>query len=147
MKSLARSAYLSDLDDDPTAVRATLGSLVRGPALAVDRDTPLRDVRRLLLQHRVPAIAVVDRTSCLVGLVTRTDVLGLGDDECTAGDAMSGFVFALPLESTIEKAAALMAHEGVGQVVITRNGNELAGMVSALDIARHVAIEAGYLAD
>ena len=49
------------------------------------------------------------------------------------------------IESTIERAAALMAHECVGQVVITRNGNELAGMVSALDIARHFAIEAGYL--
>ncbi|NVB83859.1 MAG: CBS domain-containing protein [Kofleriaceae bacterium] len=146
MKSVARSAYLSDFDDDPTSIRATLGSLIRGPALAVELETPLAEVRRMLVASRVPAIAVVDDKSSLVGLVTRTDVLRHCDDECTAADAMSGFVFALPIESTIEKAAALMAHEGVGQVVITRNGNELAGMISALDIARHFAIEAGYLA-
>lgn len=145
MKSVARSAYLSDFDDDPTSIRATLGSLIRGPAPAVELDTPLAVVRRMLVASRVPAIAVVDDNDSLVGLVTRTDVLRLCDNECTAADAMSGFVFALPIESTIEKAAALMAHEGVGQVVITRNGNELAGMVSALDIARHFAIEAGYL--
>jgi hypothetical protein len=40
----------------------------------------------------------------------------MSDDECTAADAMNGLVFA-----------------------------SLAGMISALDIARHFAVEAGYL--
>ncbi|MDX2091718.1 MAG: CBS domain-containing protein [Kofleriaceae bacterium] len=59
---------------------------------------------------------------------------------------MSSFVFALPLDSTIEAAAALMALEGVSQVVVTNCHGELAGIVSALDIARHVAVRAGYIA-
>jgi CBS domain-containing protein len=40
-----------------------------------------------------------------------------------------------------------MAYEGVGQVIVIGPGGELLGMVSAVDIARYVAIEAGYLVE
>jgi CBS domain-containing protein len=148
MKSVAviPVCELTDFEDEPTAVLATLGSLVREPAIVVELETPLAEVRHLLLSRRVPAIAVVDDDDNLRGLVTRTDVLALGDmADATACDAMSGFVFALPSEASIEQAAALMALEGVGQIVVTRHRGELAGMVSAVDIARHLAVEAGYL--
>ena len=65
----------------------------------------------------------------------------------TAGEAMSHFVFALPREAAIERAAALMAYEGVGQIVVTDRGGALVGIVSALDITRHYAIRSGYLAE
>jgi len=56
-------------------------------------------------------------------------------------------VFALRPSAAIEKAAALMAYEGVGYIAVTGVGGELLGLVSALDVARHFAIEAGYLVD
>ena len=140
MKALSRV----DFDDIPTTVLATLGSLVRTPAIVIDSATPLADVRKLLAQRRVPAIAVVDGTLELRGIITRTDVLRWPPDG-TAADAMSGFVFALPATAAIEKAAALMAYEGVGQIVVTGSDGELLGMVSALDITRHLAESAGYL--
>ena len=102
----------------------------------------------MLVQHRVPAVAVVDGVDELRGVITRTDVLRLVDDaDATAGDAMSSFVFVLPARSSVEKAAALMAYEGVGQIVVTGPGSEVVGMVSALDVARYFAIEAGYLVE
>jgi CBS domain-containing protein len=52
---------------------------------------------------------------------------------------MSGFVFALPATSSVEQAAALMAYEGVGQIVVTGAGGKLLGMVSALDLVRYYA--------
>jgi CBS domain-containing protein len=143
MKSLARD-LVDAFEDSPTGVIDTLGSLIVRPALAVSMTTPLGDVARLLLQHRVPAIAVIDGDH-LCGLVTRTDVLRtLDEDSATAGDAMSFYVFALPERASIEKAAALMAYEGVGQICVTGDGGVLLGMVSALDVARHFAVEAGY---
>jgi CBS domain-containing protein len=109
--------------------------------------TPLSEVSRMLLQNRVPAIAVVDGDH-LIGLVTRTDVLRSQDENhATASDAMSVYVFALPARASIEKAAALMAYEGVGQICVTGDGGVLLGMVSALDVARHYAVEAGYLVE
>ena len=138
MKALARS-FLDAFEDTPTAVIDCLGALVRAPAVVVAVGTPLAEVRRILVQRRVPAVAVVDGTH-LCGLVTRTDVLRGHDLDATAtvDDAMSGFVFALPARAPIERAAALM-------VVVTGAGGELLGMVSAVDLASHFAVCAGYL--
>jgi CBS domain-containing protein len=146
MKSLARE-YVDAFEDIPTAVLDTLGSLIMRPAVVVSSETPLCEVSRMLLQHRVPAIAVV-KGDHLCGLVTRTDVLSARDEShSTAADAMSHYVFALPARSSIEKAAALMAWEGVGQICVTTDDGILLGMVSALDVARHYAVEAGYLVE
>ena len=139
MKSLARD-FVDAFEDIPTAVLDTLGSLIARPAVAVSTGTPLGEVSRMLCQHRVPAVAVVDGDDHLCGLVTRTDVL-------RAHDEVSHYVFALPARSTIEKAAALMAYEGVGQICVTGDDGTLLGMVSALDVARHYAVEAGYLVE
>ena len=147
MKSLARE-FVDAFEDIPTAVLDTLGSLIARPAIAVLTGTPLCEVSRMLLQHRVPAVAVVDSDDHLCGLVTRTDVLRAKDESrSTAADAMSHYIFALPARSSIEKAAALMAWEGVGQVCVTGDDGNLLGMVSALDVARHYAVEAGYLVE
>jgi CBS domain-containing protein len=137
-------------DDEDVATKEIwlIGRLVTAPASVIDQDTPLAVARELLLERRVPAIAVVDATRSLRGLLTRTDLLRTlaKDPEATAGDAMSGFVFALPQDSTVEAAAALMAYEEVGQVVVVDAGGALVGIVSALDVARHVAMRAGLLA-
>jgi CBS domain-containing protein len=135
-------------DEEPTDVLGALGTLVSTPISIVQPDTPISEVLKLLVELRIPAVAVVDRCGAIGGIVTRTDVLRelARGDHASAGDAMSGFVFALSARSTVERAAALMAYEGVGQVVVTGSRGELVGMVSALDIARYFAVSAGYLA-
>ena len=121
-------------------VMTALGTLVLQPAIAISAATPIEEVGRLLVRHRVPALAVVDGAHHVRGLVTRTDVLRLLDEPLTtAGDAMTCVVFALPEGADVERAAALMAYEGVGQIVVTGHRGELVGMVSALDLARYYA--------
>lgn len=134
-------------DEEPTAEIWVLGSLIRGPAAALPLEAPLSAARELFLEHRVSAIAVVDGTR-LIGVITRTDVLrdAAKDPEPRIADCMSGFVLAMPADASIDAAAALMATEQVGQVMVTNTRGELVGIVSALDIARHVARKAGYLA-
>jgi len=140
MRSLAHC-----FEDEVTDVLDRLGALVRHPALTVSAHTPLAEVRGLLVHHREPAIAVIDDDGHLCGILTRTDVLRAhGDPEATAETAMSSFVFTLPPSAYVEKAAALMAVEGVGQVLVVERDGRLLGMVSAVDIARHFAALAGY---
>jgi len=134
-----------EFDDEPTPVVANLGGLMRGRSVVVAEDTPLDEVRRLLVEYRVPAVAVVDPDGHLRGLVTRTDVLRVTQPGARAIDAMSGFVFALPATAPVEKAAALMAYEGVGQVIVTSARGTLLGMVSAIDIVRYFALVTGQL--
>lgn len=139
--------WIEACDDEPTTEIALLATLISQPIVTMSEAAPLAVARDLLVEQRVPAIAVIAPDGALRGLVTRTDVLrGQDDPNATVSDVMSGVVFALPVDSSIECAAALMAIEGVGQVVVTAGDGGLLGMVSALDIARHLAIRAGYLA-
>lgn len=147
---LAFSETYADDDSWPDEVTRhvkLLGSLEHGPVVAVLDTMPLFDLAALLTDQRVSAIVIVDETRALRGLVTRTDVIlalvqGVA---ATAADVMSTLVFALGEDATIECAAALMAVEEVGQIVVTGECGELVAVVSALDIARHVAVAAGYL--
>ncbi len=113
----------------------------------VEEATPVAEIGRLFVDLRIPAIAVIDDEDCLRGLITRTDVLrSIDAPMATAEDVMSCYVLSLPASSSIECAAALMATEGVGQIVVTAESGEALGVVTALDVARHVATRAGYLA-
>lgn len=138
------TAKAFDLDrDEVTKEIETLAALARRPFVIVAPETPITDVRRHFIELRVPAILVVDEGDNLAGIVTRTDVLRSHGD-ARARDAMSAAVFVLPIYASVERAAALMAYEGVGQIVVTDDG-ALVGVVSALDLVRHYAVEAGYL--
>jgi len=141
MKLLAMDAFD---DDEVTGELYTLGGLLETPVQTVHERTPIAEVRTLLAELRVPAIIVIDATRTLKGVITRTDVLR-APRECAAEDVMSRFVFSLPREASVERAAALMALEHVAEIVVTGEGGEMVGLVSAFDIARHVAMRAGYI--
>ena len=140
------SSVARTFEDEVTNEVETLAALARKPTIAVAPDTPISDVRRQFIELRVPAILVVDGHDRLLGILTRTDVLRSHGD-ALATDALSSVVFVLPHYATVERAAALMAYEGVGQIVITDDEGALIGIVSALDLVRHYAVEAGYLVD
>jgi CBS-domain-containing membrane protein len=132
----------------------------------VGESASMDDLRELLVergQHCVPVVAAQGRP---IGVITQTDLLRIvgraeadmegephGGEaarrarELTAGDIMTSMVFALPVTASIEQAAALMAYEGVEQIVVTGMGGEVAGVVRALDVARRCARSAGYLVD
>jgi CBS domain-containing protein len=128
-----------DFDEEPTRLVETIGGLVRGPAIAVGTELPLREVRRLLVDYRVAAIAVIDDDDVLVGLVTRTDVLRVDHATASAVDAMSTSLVSLPETAPIAKAAALVASEGVSQIVVFDHDESLLGIVSAVDLVRYFA--------
>jgi CBS domain-containing protein len=131
-------------EDEVTRELETLAALARHPTVIVAPDTPMAVVRRKFVEHRVAAILVADADDNLLGILTRTDALR-SEPDAQARDALSGIVFVLPMFASVERAAALMAYEGVGQIVLTGEDGELVGVVSAVDIVRHYAIEAGYL--
>jgi CBS domain-containing protein len=151
MKSLeaiplfSRTRTWVEEEDEPTSEIFVLGSLVHQPATTLDQQASIGTACDLFVDLRIPAIAVIDGDE-LCGILTRTDVLRAMRDQPDArvGEAMSSFVLVMPVESTIESAAALMAVEQVGEVIVTRNG-DLVGLVSVADIARHVARRAGVL--
>lgn len=123
-----------------------IDDLPPSPLVTVAEYASLAELARLFVERFVSAVGVVNDNEQLIGVVTRTDVLGnLGVTGATAVDAMSGLVF-LEADSTIECAAALMVLEGVGHVIVVSPRGEPCGVITALDIARRIAARAGYLA-
>jgi CBS domain-containing protein len=115
----------------------------------VSEQEPIQSLRRLLVDRHAPAVTVIGRHGRPVGIVTRTDLLRALDDRAgrpqIAAEVMNALVYTLPITASVEQAAALMSYEGIQQIVITDLDGHVAGQVSALDIARHYAREAGYL--
>lgn len=130
--------------DEITRELETLASLAHQPTVIVAPDTPIAEVRARFIGERVAAILVVDGADNLIGILTRTDALRAAPEQ-SAQDVLSGVVFVLPMFASVERAAALMAYEGVGQIVVTDGNGALVGIVSAIDLVRHYAVVAGYL--
>jgi IMP dehydrogenase len=133
------STARDDLDDDLTRI----GDLVPGPPLTIGETATVADARRLLVQYRVPAIAVLGDRDELRGIVTRTDVLGADDLTAPIAGVMSMYLVAVRPGASILRAAALLACENIGQVIVIGADGSLLGIVGAADIARYFAMSAG----
>jgi CBS domain-containing protein len=123
-----------DFEEGPTATFATLAAIAQPVAVATP-STPLAEIRAMLAQQRVPAIAVADDHENLRGVITRSEALRA--IEGVAADVMIAGGFALAAGSTVEAAALMMARESIGYVIIVGDGGRLVGVISALDVLRH----------
>jgi CBS domain-containing protein len=138
---------------EPRAPRPGLGSVMSAEFACVKEAASFSRLRELLVERSQHCVLVVGAEGRPVGVVTQTDLLRALDDPGMrapgprAGQVMTALVFALPVTATIEQAAALMAYEGVQQIVVTGMGGRVAGIVRALDVARRCARSAGYLVD
>lgn len=138
---------------EPRAPRPGLGSVMSADVACVKESTPFSRLRELLVERSQHCVLIVGAEGRPVGVVTQTDLLRALEDPRrrapgpTAGEVMTALVFALPVTASVEQAAALMAYEGVQQIVVTGMGGRVAGIVRALDVARRFARSAGYLVD
>lgn len=127
------------------AMACGVDQIMRPLPPTVLEDAPVGVLRELLLERRARAVPVVDRDGRPIGVVTAADLLR--GDGGTAGDVMSPHVLALPITAILAQAAALIAYEGVSEIVIADLHGRVAGVLGALDITRWCARAAGYLVD
>lgn len=131
---VGNDCFLGDLVDPDSAVRLSAG-------------TRASRVRDLFLKHGIGAAPVIDEHSRPVGILATSDLLAAADrlEEATVEDVMTAFVFSLPVRASLGQAAALMAYEGVGQLVVVDDAGSFAGLVTALEVARWMGRTAGYV--
>src|SRR3990172_565065 len=121
------------------------------PVITVSPDTPLKDVARLLLQHRISAAPVVTEEGDLLGLVSEADLMPLEAVPArrilplprrplprTAGQAMSQPVVAVQSSDTLPHVARLMLDKRVKHVPVLE-GDRVVGIISRRDILRVLA--------
>lgn len=118
-------------------------------------DAPVREATRVLLEHRVAALPVVDDDGRLVGIVSELDLLRdrlVSDPRShvwppvsqgpppprTVADVMTREVYALTEADDAATFADLMAESGVKSVPVVR-GERVVGVVGRRDLLRRLA--------
>ncbi len=97
---------------DSTIVSAAMSE----PALSVRPDDPIEVAARLLLEHRIGGLPVVDAAGKVIGIVTETDLLrGFLDGSAGEHAARIDFHFSAPRQGFSD---AVRAVEGAGGTVL-----------------------------
>jgi CBS domain-containing protein len=126
-----------------------LAAMMTDDIECVRKGVRLDELRRLLISRDQQALPVVDERGRPIGIVSRVDVLPFNiDDRRLASEVMTSFATTVSELASPEEAAALMALEGVHQLPVVSAGLDrtVVGTVSALDVARWIARDRGYLA-
>jgi CBS domain-containing protein len=135
--------------------------------VCVRTDTTIAEVARLLLEHRISGLPVVNGNSEVVGIVTQTDLFlkekrvpfsmtsapVLFDEWAdtqqlpeqfhaaegrTVEQIMTSDVICAPIDAEIGELAKLMMEHHVKRIPILENG-KLAGIVTRHDLIQHMA--------
>ena len=112
---------------------------------AVERSAQLGEARRLMLEHDVHHLPVVEGHA-LVGVISDRDIkLFLGPElgspdprEAVVADAYQSEAYAVELDTPIDTVAREMLRRRIGSALVTRNG-KLAGLFTVTDACRFIA--------
>lgn len=125
-----------------------IGSILVGKraVISVTAATPVREVTRLLHDHRIGAVLVVDGDD-IVGIVSERDIvaelhrLGAGVLDAAAGAVMTAPVVTATPESSLAAAMATMTNRRIRHLPIVADG-QLLGLVSIGDLVKRRIEEA-----
>ncbi len=137
----------------------TVGDLMKTSVRTVERNTPLRNVARILSELGISGLPVVDAGGAVVGVVSETDILfkEVGENRSrarlvellsgaqrsrrrkaeaeTAGEAMTSPAITIAPEASVAEAAHTMLAHAVNRLPVTENGR-LVGIVACADLVR-----------
>ncbi len=126
---------------------AQLSEIMRRDLVTVDKGASLRRARRILDQHRIRHLLVMDGKR-LVGIVTDRDLrtaapsskspLTIAEreefmDELKVVEVMSRRLVTASPDTTVREAAKVMVSEKIGCLPVV-NGNQLVGIVTESDL-------------
>jgi CBS domain-containing protein len=112
--------------------------------VSVTPETPLREAARMMKQHNVGIIPVVERAGStrLVGVITDRDIAvrcvaeGHDSSKCPVREAMSGDVQTARADDEVDSVMRLMGKEQVRRIPIVDERGTLVGIVAQADIVR-----------
>jgi len=134
---ITRSDLLRNREEDQTALLMTRDPVVVTP------DTGVVEASRLLLQHDIRRLPVVD-SGRLVGIVTVADMVRLASElniEATIESYLEKEILVLWSEMPLPVAGAVMEYAAVEACPVIDTGLTLVGMISDRDLIKASVIE------
>ena len=117
------------------SIRELLGAR---PVHSVSPDTVLREVARLMAEHRVGAVVVME-SGKMVGIVSERDIVfrgvgqGLASDSATAADVMTADPVTVEMDDAISDALAAKLGDKFRHLPVM-DGDRVAGVLSYREI-------------
>jgi CBS domain-containing protein len=125
------------------------------PVITASPSTPLKEAARLLVEHGISALPVLDAREELVGIVSEADLLPMqarpdprsqaapqrpsaGRSPLTVGEVMTRHVLTLSAATEVSQAARSLLEAGVKRMPVVR-GRRVLGIVSRRDLMRVIA--------
>jgi predicted transcriptional regulator len=128
---------------------ARVRQIMQREVITLSPDQTLREAMHVLTGHDISGAPVCDRLGRVVGVFSKTDAMQvclLGGFDKTVHEVMMPMVFSIGDDAPIEAAIELMAFEGVHRLVILSPEGELIGILTPIDVMRHLAeLERGSL--
>lgn len=136
-----------------------VGNVMTTSVVTVSEDTPFKEVVRVMQEHAVSGVPVVDGQGRLVGIVTEADLLmaeepgarrrGLSErilrtrrraeqaaglEDVRAGDIMNRPVVTVAPDLSVREAIRVLLHAGVKRLPVIDAERRVAGIVSRADL-------------
>ncbi|MCX4585693.1 CBS domain-containing protein [Streptomyces sp. NBC_01481] len=139
-----------------------IGGVMVDDVVKVTYDTPFKEVARLLGEHRISGLPVVDEDEKVIGVISETDLMARQAEEPaldeqgrphwlswlhiskghdadkaharTAGTLMSAPAITVRAESTIADAARTMAQRRIERLPVVDEEDRLVGIVTRWDL-------------
>lgn len=125
------------------------------PVITVMPDTGIKEAARLLVEHGISGMPVLDAKGALVGIVSEADILPMetrpdprtqatplppsaGSSPRVVGDVMTRDVLTVSANSEVSQAARTTLDAGVKRVPVMR-GRRVVGILSRRDLVRVIA--------
>jgi signal-transduction protein with cAMP-binding, CBS, and nucleotidyltransferase domain len=131
------------------------GELCNRAVVTAGRDTTITDAARLMRDHHVGSIVVVDETAdsvVPVGILTDRDIVveviakDVATTDVTVGDTMSYALLKIGEDDSVFEAAQRMRARGVRRAPVTGARGELVGILALDDILELLSEELSLLA-
>ncbi|HET9451223.1 MAG TPA: CBS domain-containing protein [Aggregicoccus sp.] len=147
---MKQAAARSGVDPEEAVRRmhAPLTALMSRPVVCVSPEDSAEAALRLLVEHGISGLPVVDAYRRPVGMISRADLLEERLEALTEGelgtppqvrDLMTQQAVSLTETALVREAAALMASYGMHRVPVLSPEGAVVGIVSTLDVLRWIA--------
>lgn len=138
-----------------------IGAVMSGDVVTAQYGTPFKDVVRLLRDHGISGLPVIDEDDKVIGVVSETDLMqrqarsgesggrlhvwvsmlrrptresSARSRARTAGGIMSAPAVTVRAEAGLPEAARLMAHHGIERLPVVDEEDRLVGIVTRRDL-------------
>ena len=118
-------------------VNVTIDELMQPQVMTATPHQSVGHVRKVMSEHKVSAMPVVDPEGHPVGIVTATDMLDDHKDATPISQVMASPVYTVPRYDGPHIAARVMRNHHLHHVVVTE-AKEVVGMISSFDLLQLV---------